>query len=723
LTRAAALPNIVQMPQSQLHVFTNQSAHLVQSYYTSPAQVWLQGFDDLLGRLGSSPGACSYLNAGQEQIHVFARGRDNRLWQTFWDGSEWLGWFEFDDRLVESPTVAQFDNEGDVQLHVFYQGHGQQLWQKFYGAGGWLGPFQLPGELASSPAATEYLNEGQRQLHLFFKGPTGMLCQLFYDGVWRGPFELVGPIHSAPAVAQYDHNGQRELHVFYRTAQGSLAQYQYIPGHGWQGPFDRGGTLTDAPAATAYVNSGQSQLHVFGRGQNHHLSQLFFDGRHWLGWFELGQSMSGQPAATSYQQPDLEPANVQVASSGNEPTMALSGTTLAAAWNAPGPQQQVVATSSVGNIQTWSQAASSTPTGLQAWGDVGLASLSGGNFVMVFLGRYFNLNTFDILAARTLAAGGWSAAVNVSNTPTNFDDKPLVAVRAQTCVVTWTDFGIGQIMLSQSTDGGQNWGTPVQVSSANKNGNPWRWAAVPIFGAAGRIFVVWNDSRRAPGADVDGSMYFAVSIDGGQTFKEKAIDFHLDDSPDMDWYPQQPPVTPPGQPPPPAPNGGFRLKSPVAFSRNPANGQLYVAWGDNRFNDRAKQPWDIVFARSPDQGQSWSHTRRVSDVQGKFHYFPWLSCSPDGRLDLVYCTRRLTVQDNGSDVFCQSSWDGGLTWTRALRVSTVTSPITGFMGDYIQCVSDTGNCYPVWTDSRNNAIGVYTAQLPRTRLPSRRPMP
>src|SRR3984893_3233825 len=396
------------MPPSQLHVFTNQNAHLVQSYYTSPAQVWLQGFDDLLGKLGSSPAACSYLNAGQEQIHVFARGHDNRLWQTFWDGSEWLGWFEFDDRLVESPTAAQFDNEGDVQLHVFYQGHGQQLWQRFYGAGGWLGPFELPGQLASSPAATEYLNEGQRQLHVFFKGPTGMLCQLFYDGVWRGPFELVGPIHSAPAVAQYDHNGQRELHVFYRTAGGSLAQYQYIPGQGWQGPFDRGGALTDAPTATAYVNSGQSQVHIFGRGQNHHLSQLFFDGRHWLGWFELGQSMSGQPAATSYQQPDLEPANVQVASSGNEPAVALSGTTLAAAWNAPGPQQQVVATSSVGNIQTWSQATSSTPTGLQAWGDAGLASLGGGNFTMVFLGRYFNLNTFDILAGRTLARGGWS---------------------------------------------------------------------------------------------------------------------------------------------------------------------------------------------------------------------------------------------------------------------------------------------------------------------------
>src|SRR5207237_2359692 len=49
LTQGATLLNIVQMPQSQLHVFTNQSSHLDQSYYTSPAQVWLQGFDDLLG--------------------------------------------------------------------------------------------------------------------------------------------------------------------------------------------------------------------------------------------------------------------------------------------------------------------------------------------------------------------------------------------------------------------------------------------------------------------------------------------------------------------------------------------------------------------------------------------------------------------------------------------------------------------------------------------------
>ncbi len=711
------------MPESQLHVFTNQSSYLGQSYYTSPAQVWLQGFQDLVGKLGSSPGACSYLNAGQEQIQVFVRGRNNHLWQAFWDGSEWMGWFDFDEEFRESPAITQFDNEGDTQLHVFYQGEAHQLRQRFYGAGGWSGPFDLPGQLTSSPAATEYVQDDQTQLHVFFKGPTGMLCQLFYDGAWEGPFELTGPIHSAPAVAPYDHNGQLELHVFYRTSRGSVAQYRYVPGVGWQGPFDHGGNVTDAPGVAAYTNSGQTQLHVFGRGQNHHLTQRFFDGRHWYGWFDLVESMSGAPAVTSYQQTDLEPANVLVTKSGNEPSIALSGKTLAAAWNAPGPPRQVVSTASVGNLQNWTQGTSTTPVGLQAWGDTGLARLGvDGGFVMTFLGLYPNQTSLDILTSRTGGRAGWSTAVNVSNAPADSGDKPLVATRGDLCAVAWNDYTVGQVLFSQSTDAGQSWSRPVQVSHSN-TGDAWRWGAVPVLSDDGRIYVVWNDSRRAPGADVDGSMYFAVSTDGGRSFKEKAIDAHRDDSPDMNWYPQQPPTTPRGQTPPPGPNGGFRLKSPVAFAQNPANGELYVAWGDNRFNGTRKRPWDIVFTRSKNQGRSWLKTRRVSDVQGKFHYFPWLSCSLDGRLDLVYCSRRLTVHDNGSDVFCQSSWDGGVNWTRAQRVSTGTSPIIGFMGDYIQCVSDDASCYPVWTDSRDNTIAVYAAQLARTPPPAWRPIP
>ena len=117
-------------------------------------------------------------------------------------------------------------------------------------------------------------------------------------------------------------------------------------------------------------------------------------------------------------------------------------------------------------------------------------------------------------------------------------------------------------------------------------------------------------------------------------------------------------------------NGNRSAKEPlnIAFARNPATGELYLAWHDNRFAGDHFH-YDIVFTRSIDGGKHWSTSVRVSDVQGTPNFKPWLSCSTGGRLDLIYFSRRLDRANRSQDVFYQASGDGGRTWTRGSRVT------------------------------------------------------
>jgi hypothetical protein len=95
------------MGESQLHVFTWEAHnHLVQSYYASRAQMWLEGFDDFHANLTESPAACGFVNNGQPQLRVFARGRNNRLFQSFYNGQTWLGWFPLNDEPLHSAPCA-----------------------------------------------------------------------------------------------------------------------------------------------------------------------------------------------------------------------------------------------------------------------------------------------------------------------------------------------------------------------------------------------------------------------------------------------------------------------------------------------------------------------------------------------------------------------------------------------------------------------------------------
>ncbi len=539
------------MGESQLHVFTWETGNrLMQSYYTSPEQVWLQRFDDFQANPRSAPSACSFLNDGQSQIHVFARGQNSHLYQTYYDGKEWLGWFDLSN----------------------------------------------------------------------------------------------GPLASAPCAVQY-------------------------------------------------VNNGQYQLHVFMQGQDNHLYQMYYDGKEWLGWFDFGGHLLGSPSATAYEQEAFQPKNVAISSTeantdGDEPMIAVHGQTLLVSWNMGTNDGAARIAWSNNSGDTWNIGTAEAPAGIPVGSDSSVTSDPTGTypFHLSLLGSQGG----EVFAAHSSNVSDWRRSVSgvkrVTNT-SNGVDRPFISAHDDIVVVAWWDTTLLQILSARSENGGGSWHAPIPVSH-NTTSQGYRWGSIPIVASSREVFVAWNDGRPASKSAPDGSIYIAQWDAQREQFDEWPVDSRYNDvSPELAAL--------------------LNVHLGPAFARNPITGELYLAWQDNRFTERNKGPYDIVFTRwTPSNNKRWPAPVRVSEVSGAFNYFPWLSCAPNGRLDLVFYSRRLDPHNRHNDVFYTFSIDGGRTWSRALRITEQSfnpydqnGQYIG-LGDYICCASDNQYAYIVWGDTR-----------------------
>jgi hypothetical protein len=75
------------------------------------------------------------------------------------------------------------------------------------------------------------------------------------------------------------------------------------------------------------------------------------------------------------------------------------------------------------------------------------------------------------------------------------------------------------VMFVKSTDGGASWSDPVRVND-DPNNNDWQWFGTMSVAPDGRIDVVWLDTRNAYPGSYNSSLYYAYSVDGGETFSE-----------------------------------------------------------------------------------------------------------------------------------------------------------------------------------------------------------
>jgi hypothetical protein len=244
------------------------------------------------------------------------------------------------------------------------------------------------------------------------------------------------------------------------------------------------------------------------------------------------------------------------------------------------------------------------------------------------------------------------------------------------------------IKLIRSSNGGQTWSSPVNVSS---NATGVGQGSDPAVGINGEVYVVWAN------ANTYATQYFNKSTDGGLTFGTPVV-IATATGGNIPWS-----------------QGGPTTFPAIScdISGGPRNGNIYVTWGDGRYGDE-----DVFISRSTDHGNTWSTALRVNnDTQGngKVQAWPWIAVNSAGLISILYYDTRNTPNNNTIEAWLARSSDGGLTFTNEVlssQQSPTNQPNTDVrFGDYI-AVDFWGNrITSAWTDERAGAydMEIYTA--------------
>jgi len=159
--------------------------------------------------------------------------------------------------------------------------------------------------------------------------------------------------------------------------------------------------------------------------------------------------------------------------------------------------------------------------------------------------------------------------------------------------------------------------------------------------------------------------------------------------------------------------------------RNATRNEVYASWtdlsGETGCTAAANEPGTnaastcktrIWFARSTNGGTTWSAPVKINNQASKNDQFnQWLAVDEvTGKIGVMYYDTVNDPNRKKTDVFYQSSADGGVTWSAATKVTTSMTDETiagadsgNQYGDYNGLTGYNGTFFPSWTDRRNNA--------------------
>ncbi len=332
--------------------------------------------------------------------------------------------------------------------------------------------------------------------------------------------------------------------------------------------------------------------------------------------------------------------------------------------------------------------------------DPTLAIDSKGNLYAAWWGRGFG----DIFFSRSSDGGDtWSAPRNVSNTPLS-SDFPVLSVDPQDRLyLVWDDQSIipfhAEAMISVSTDGGESWSPMKNISNTPANSSRPNLSVGPT----GALSVVWLEG--------DDQIFFTRSIDGGATWS-LPTDISGGHPPNRARAPAlvegaggaifaawsvsngQPFLTR-------SLNGGKTWLSPSPLTTAEptvapalalgANGTLYAAW-----SEASGLATDVVLSRSVDGGASFSESIDISRSPGVPSVDPAIAVDRHGAITCLWHE----VIPRDTEVFMARSEDGGRSFTVPLNFSR--TPGNSLAPRLV--LDHQGNLFGLWEQGVKEAI-------------------
>ncbi len=152
---------------------------------------------------------------------------------------------------------------------------------------------------------------------------------------------------------------------------------------------------------------------------------------------------------------------------------------------------------------------------------------------------------------------------------------------------------------------------------------------------------------------------------------------------------------------------------------------LYCIWEALGISSPGSTGEDIYFARSSDNGASWSMPIVINkDHQGlnRHQFRPSTFISSNGMIAAGWYDGREEEDNTSVDYYISYSLDGGRSFTGETKVSSLPTDFSTIglsngnfgVGEYLQVLASDNYILPIWSDGRNDdgTIGIYSAKVP-----------
>ena len=305
LTASAGAVSLVSQPSASTRPGTGVEEIVARGsdnhvYYTSFNGSQWTGWGDLGGIATGRPAVFSW---AANHVDVYSRDGDNRLMHKYWTGTAWTGWQPIcgASQLASDPTIVSW---GPGRVDAFAKGTNGQLIHCYYNGSTWSSWASKGGSLISKPVVTSLM---PGRLSVYALGTGGIMSHIYWDnanGAWSA-WDRIGNLTytDAPAVSKWYDGSAQQINIYARRSNSDPALYEnwWSNANSWTFDTSMGGNVAGTPT-TASMNYGH--LDLFARsGVDNTLYNRSCCYPGWTGWVRRGPSviaLGSDPSAIGY---------------------------------------------------------------------------------------------------------------------------------------------------------------------------------------------------------------------------------------------------------------------------------------------------------------------------------------------------------------------------------------------------------------------------------------